>query len=62
MGKKSINSEIKQCIVGLHLGGFNSSEIARILSLYLVHVYSEQFKNLKKLALLQTKTDLDDQE
>ena len=28
MGKKSISSEIKQRIVGLHLGGFNSSEIA----------------------------------
>ena len=31
MGKKSISSEIKQPIVGLHLGGINSSEIARIL-------------------------------
>ena len=31
MGKKSISSEIKQRIVGLHLGGFNSSEIARTL-------------------------------
>ena len=31
MGKKSVSSEIKQPIVGLHLGGFNSSEIARIL-------------------------------
>ena len=31
MGKKSISSEIKQRIVVLHLGGFNSSEIARTL-------------------------------
>ena len=31
MGKKSISSEIKQHVVGLHLGGFDSSEIARTL-------------------------------
>ena len=30
-GKKSISSEIKQHFVELHLGGFNSSEIARTL-------------------------------
>ena len=31
MGKKSISTEIKQPIVGLHLGGCNSSQIARNL-------------------------------
>ncbi|XP_065650336.1 uncharacterized protein LOC136078490 [Hydra vulgaris] len=31
MGKKSVSPEIKQRILGLHFGGFNSSEIAQAL-------------------------------
>ncbi|XP_065650914.1 uncharacterized protein LOC136079125 [Hydra vulgaris] len=46
MGKKSISFEIKQRIVGLLLGDFNSSEIAR--TLYLVHVYSEHIQKFEK--------------
>ena len=31
MGKKAVTPEIKQRIIGLYLGGFNNSEIARTL-------------------------------
>ncbi len=47
MGEKAVSTEIKQLIIGLDIGGFKPSEIARTLkSISQSYLQAEHYRNL----------------